>query len=534
MVPQLSRPLATLAPPGAAAVAGTAPVTAPSTTNGTAPGQGSSFAGLGDSGPEVPSDSDIAVGPTAVFEIAEPSFQIFSLTGTPLTSEAPTNTLWSGLLGPCAELSTGDWSQIIYDQLANQFVYARTVHITAGSLAEAFECLAVSQTDDPTGSWYLYSILLSSGDNAQTDYPQLGFSSDAYYLGVNLWNAPGGSGTYEGDLLVAYNRSELLAGEALQSVSAQLSNSYESFTPTTLEGQTTEPSGAPEIYLGGPSDLLIAKGGGSSSDLIGFAVTPNWTTGTLSVQGPGDLNIGQYNLDVCSALPDCGPQPGTSTQLETWTDNLMLPVVYRNFGGYQSIVGTFDVRSSSGEASPEWFELRQSGDAPWALYQKGVFSPGAQSRYDQSINEDGSGDIALAYTVSSSSIYPSIGGSVHLPTMALGTMSPEKIIWYGSASQTPSSPGLNSQASPSRWGDASYLALAPDDCTLWYSNAYYPSATSVWQTEIVSWSPPGCTPVSAGSGNSGSSGSGSGNSGSGNSGTSLVGLLAYLLSQHRR
>ena len=484
MAPQVSLPLRALAP---VATHGVSRIT---TRTGESP-TSVVFPGVANMADHVPADPDIAAGPTAVFEIAEPYFQIFSTSGTPLTSAAPVNTLWSGQPGgPCAQEPTGDWSQVIYDQLAGQFVYARTVHVLGEGQATAYECLAVSETSDPTASWYLYTMPLASGNDDQTDYPQLGFSAEAYYLGTNLWNSPGGTGTFEGDLLVAYNRSELLSGEPLSYATAVLPSSFESFTPTTLEGQTRAPAGSAEMYMGGPSDFLV-RDGGQASTLTYFEATPNWETGALLMQGPSTVSIGPYNLDPCPQVPDCAPQPGTSTELEAWTDNLMLPLVYRNFGTYQSIVGTFDV-NKSGFPEPEWFELRLNGSGQPQLYQAAVYGPSSASRYDQSIAEDDSGDIVLAYTLSSSTVFPSIAAAAHLSFMAAGAMASQVVLFNGSVSQTASSVGLPPQASPSRWGDASYLALAPDGCTLWFADAYYASTTLPWQTEIVSGKVPGC------------------------------------------
>jgi hypothetical protein len=471
------------------------------------PSLGIEFAGLGNTATQVPSDSDIAVGPTDVFEIAEPDFQIFSTNGTPLTSPQGVNVLWSGSEvegqpnGPCSQLQTGDWSQVIYDQLAGKFVYARAVHVITDGEAAAYECLAVSETSDPTGSWYLYTMPLASGNSDQTDYPQLGFSASAYYLSTNLWTGAGGTGTFMGDLLVAYNRTELLSGQDVQYAVTTLPNSYESFTPATLEGQTAEPSGMPELYVGGPNDFLMTNGENSST-LSYFEATPDWSTGTLLVQGPSTINVGSYNLKPCAQAPNCAPQPGTSTELEAWTDNLMLPLVYRNFGSYQSIVGTFDV-NYGGTPEPEWFEIRLTPSGQASLYQKDVYAPGPASRYNQSIAEDNNGNIVLAYTISSSTVYPGIAVAAHLAGTAPGAMTAEDLVFHGGASQTSTSVGLPTKATPSRWGDASYLALAPDGCTLWYSAEYYASTSEPWQTEIISGAVPGCT-SSSGAGSAGS------------------------------
>jgi hypothetical protein len=196
----------------------------------------------------------------------------------------------------------------------------------------------------------------------------------------------------------------------------------------------------------------------------------------------------------------------------------MLPLVYRNFGSYQSIVGTFDV-NSGGTPEPEWFEIRLTPSGQASLYQKAVYAPGPASRYNQSIAEDNNGNIVLAYTLSSSSVYPSIALAAHLAATAPGAMNPEDLVFKGHASQTSSSVGVPTKAKPSRWGDASYLALAPDGCTLWYSGEYYASTSKPWQTWIVSGAVPGCGSAS-GTGSTGGTGAASSSTSAGNSSTS--------------
>jgi hypothetical protein len=102
-----------------------------------------------------------------------------------------------------------------------------------------------------------------------------------------------------------------------------------------------------------------------------------------------------------------------------------------------------------------------------------------------SIAMDKVGDIALGYSVSSTSLFPNIRYTGRLPSDPRGTMEGEKSIRVGGGSQLPK---LN------RWGDYSSISVDPvDDCTFWYTNEYLKSSgTFNWSTQIASFKFPGC------------------------------------------
>ena len=96
--------------------------------------------------------------------------------------------------------------------------------------------------------------------------------------------------------------------------------------------------------------------------------------------------------------------------LDALNDRLMHRVQYRNFGGYQTLVGnhTVDTNNPAGIAGIHWFELRNTG-TDWTMYQQGTYGlSDSVNRWMGSIAMDGSGNMALGYSVSSSSIYPGI------------------------------------------------------------------------------------------------------------------------------
>jgi len=98
---------------------------------------------------------------------------------------------------------------------------------------------------------------------------------------------------------------------------------------------------------------------------------------------------------------------------------------------------------------------------------------------------DQSQNIALAYSLSSSTLFPSISYTGRLPTDPLGTMGSEASIVSGSGSQSDTS---------NRWGDYTSMVIdAADDCTFWYTAEYYTSTASFnWSTRLASLKFPTC------------------------------------------
>jgi predicted phage tail protein len=119
------------------------------------------------------------------------------------------------------------------------------------------------------------------------------------------------------------------------------------------------------------------------------------------------------------------------------------------------------------------------------VYQQGTYAPDATYRWMGSIAMDQSGDIAVGYSASSTSVYPSIRYTGRVPTDPLGTLQAETTLKAGSGSQLPNL---------SRWGDYSAMTVDPvDDCTFWYTTEYLKaSGTFDWSTWISSFRFPGC------------------------------------------
>jgi hypothetical protein len=98
---------------------------------------------------------------------------------------------------------------------------------------------------------------------------------------------------------------------------------------------------------------------------------------------------------------------------------------------------------------------------------------------------DQAGDIAVGYSASSASVYPSIRYTGRVESDPLSTMQAETIVKAGTGSQL---------QNLSRWGDYSAMTVDPvDDCTFWYTSEYLKTnGTWNWSTWITSFKFPNC------------------------------------------
>jgi hypothetical protein len=424
--------------------------------------------GQGFSGPQgtfsvssAPPDTIGAVGPSNYVQVVNTDFAVFNKSGTVLYGPVQTNTLWSGFGGLCQSDNDGDGT-VVYDRAANRWVISQFA--ITGATTTFLQCVAVSQTGDPTGSYYRYSFSYSSFP----DYPKLGVWPDAYYTTFNLFDSTGT--TFQGGLIAAYNRSAMLTGAAATQQTFNVGTSFGGLLPANVDSSSLPASGTPE---------WIVSLGSAANQLAYWKFHVDWTTPANStLTGPSTLATQAFS-QLCGG-GTCVPQAGTTQQLDSLADRLMYRLAYRNFGDHESLVVNHSVVAGSG-GGVQWYELRPSSGA-LSIYQQGVYAPDSSYRWMGSIAMDGSGDVGLGFSLSSSSINPQIHYTGRLSGDALGTMPQgEGTIINGTGSQS----GQNL----SRWGDYSGMTVDPsDDCTFWYTTEYLTATGAFnWHTRIGSF-----------------------------------------------
>jgi hypothetical protein len=440
-----------------------------------------------------PPDPNAAVGPNQVVVMTNLSFQIFNKTGTSLFGPAANNTLWSGFGGGCQTRNDGD-PVVLHDQLADRWLLSQ---FTAA--APFLNCVALSQTSDPTGAYYRWAFPVGSGNNFG-DYPKYGVWPDAYYISTREFT---GSpvGPFAGVGAYAANRAQMLAGNPSPTVLSFLappSPAYvvgDGLLPSDLDGVVPPPAGSPNYFVGAEDD---GGGYGAPSDALtlwklhaDFGIPAN-STFTLT----NTLPIAPYNtiFALCGGTRNCIPQPGTTNRIDILSSRQrpIFRLAYRNFGTHESLVTNQSVSAGTGPAGEvagtRWWEIRSPNASP-TIYQQGTYAPGLTdgvNRWMGSVAMDKLGDMALGYSASSAQVFPSIWYTGRLAGDTLGLMP------QGEAATVN---GTGSQTGSQRWGDYTSMAVDPvDDCTFWYTNEWVPTTSSIgWSTQIGSFKFPNCS-----------------------------------------
>jgi len=402
-----------------------------------------------------PPDTDGDVGPNHYFQMINSSFTIFNKTGYVLYGPADNSTLWEGFTGPWTGTNDGD-PIVMYDHLANRWLATQFAVNTSDN--SQWELIAISQTDDPTGAWYRYAYQFTY----MPDYPKLGVWPDAYYLSINQF---GTAYPYNwiGGGAAAFNRDKMLTGDpAAEMVFFNLGSGVGSLLPSDLDG-IIPPAGTPNYFTFF-----------NSSGLHVYEFHADWqNTSNSTITNTANLSVAAFSNSGISVS-----QKGVTQVLDNLADRLMFRQQYRNFGDYSVLMNNHTVNVGSGRAGIRWYELRNYGSG-WSVHQQGTYAPVDDlHRWMASIAMNANGDIALGYSVSGSTLYPSVrftgrysGDNAGLMTIA------EETIYNGNASQT----GVN------RWGDYSCMSVDPvNDYSFWFTTEYTTGGWN-WKTRIAAF-----------------------------------------------
>ena len=413
---------------------------------------------------------------------------------TVVVSATAGNQLWVAAVpgSECATSNDGD-TMTLFDEQAHRWLISQFALGPANS-GPFHQCVAVSQTADPSGAWYVYDYTYRNGVNWFNDYPHFGVWPDAvygaYYMTVHQFDNAGVN--YLGEAVGALDRAKLLAGDPSPQLLLYdlngVNHNFFGMLAADLDG-APPPAGTPGYFFEVDDSSFIPP----TDALRIWEFRPDWTTpanSTFGVNGTPNvtLTVASFNLLSCAVNGQlCIPQPGTAQQLDALGDRLMHRAALRNFGGYLSVLLNHTVDAGAGRAGVRWYEVRQTGGA-WSIYQQGTYAPNdGLQRWMGSIAQDAQGNIALGYSASSTGTFPSILYAGRVPGDPLGTLpQAETILQAGGGSQT---------GSKGRWGDYSMMGVDPEDqCTFWYTNEYLPVTSAIgWQTRIGSFEFSGCT-----------------------------------------
>jgi hypothetical protein len=170
-------------------------------------------------------------------------FAMWDVTNTPTLVLGPAagNTLWSGF-APCGTRNDGD-PIVLFDPLERRWLLSQFA-IPFGIGGPSYQCIAISSSSDPTGSYFRYQFLMSL--NKLNDYPKFGVWPDAYYMSTNQFDF---GKNFVGGRASAFERAKMLIGDpAARLVSFDLGSVNPNFggqLPSDFDGLLAPPTGAP-------------------------------------------------------------------------------------------------------------------------------------------------------------------------------------------------------------------------------------------------------------------------------------------------
>lgn len=501
-----------------------------------------------------PPDNDGDIGRDYYVQMNNVVFEIFDKkTGASVLGPLPNVAIWSsaidedtGLpLSICGKSNDGD-PIVLYDQQAKRWILTQ---FAIGGFESGppfvggiggYQCIAVSTSSDPTGSYYLYEFEIVEGDFGipqfgLNDYPKFGVWPDGIYLSTNEFVATPATSfsfSFRGASATAIDKWAMYAGQPANAVKFFLpraTDDAESFhfslQPANWEGNKkpkVRGRTAPNIFIQnmdyetwGPISVVQPDG------IYHWAYHANFRSPDKStfvdlglIETPafdslGAFLYGAFGLEV--------QQPGGAQNLDTLGQFTMTNANYRSFGQYDAIVGNVTTcllpngdlctdengdTSAGGQIAARWFELRRGNpghrgahNTGWYLYQAGTYAPDLDGRWTGSATMDRKGNIALGYSVSSTTTYPSVRFAARKADDPMGILGTEQSCVEGTASQT----AVLSSGPTTRWGDYSTINVDPkDECTFWYTNEFYDSGVDdcfpggCWKTQICSFKMDNC------------------------------------------
>jgi hypothetical protein len=431
------------------------------------------------------------VGPNHYVEMINLVFAVYDKQGNQLLGPVAIGALWDGFAVEDCTDPSGD-PIVLYDQTKDRWLLSQfTTRFASGIF---YNCVAISQTGDPTGPYYRYAF---TAGEFFPDYPKYGVWSNSYLLTSRDF----GPTVEYGISVYALEKNKMVAGNPnaravqffLDSEEVPLHLIGDGLLPVDLDGHRR-----PRDRAAAPIVGTMDSGAFYGAPFDGLNIFELWIQWRANPEASLELVAQLPVADFDSIFPcaptsrDCIPQPDVTDprrylDILSYRQRPMWRLAYRNFGKYESMVTNQSVEARPGLAGVRWYEIRRS-DGGYSVHQQGTWAPDdGVHRWMGSVAMDWQGNMALGYSVSNATdVYPGIRYTGRLAGDTLDEMTlGEGVVINGSGSQLTTS---------SRWGDYTSMNIDPtDDCTFWYVNQYYEiTELAAFQTRIASFKLPGC------------------------------------------
>ena len=406
-----------------------------------------SFNGTQDNGSLIPPDIRGAAGPNHVMETNNQEFKIFGKTGS-LISTVSITTFFSASGG------SGYFDpHIVYDANNGRYIVCIDGNVSNG---HGGLFVAVSQTNDPTGSWYVYSFDAVGTTSDFIDYPLLGYNNNWVVVTANDFT----SNTTAVGKIYVMNRASLYSG-TLGTVNTFTDNNAFTIAPA----QTYDVSQNVEYMVQDYNGSSGGSGYMQLSTVTGTASAPVYTTGaTIGVTQPWSETQVQAK------------QSGNSNTLDNG-DTRVGNAVYIN-GSLWFCHSVFLPATSPTHSAVDWWQINPA--APTVQqFARIEDATGKMFYFYPSINVNSAGDFLLGMCQSSSTTFASASYVFHAAADAVNTT--ENIYSYKT--------GLAGYfkdfgSGRNRYGDYTGMAVDPTNNSFWNFSEFAGTGNN-WGTTIA-------------------------------------------------
>jgi hypothetical protein len=395
-----------------------------------------------------PPDPAMAVGPAHIVVMTNGGIAFLTKTGT-LTFQDQIEG-GGGFWGTLGATGFVFDPETLYDTTSGRFFAMASEDAPGG---QSFILLAVSDDDNPNGSWNKYRVDTTSLAGNTYDSPNMSVDANVLYI---TGDAIGGLFAYP---IFTFDKADLLAGLPLSPAQSML-------LPTA-----TQSAGIPAVMDATANALYLIEHqeGLTNSQVRLIAITNPLTDITITTM---QLNVPNYRR------PTDLTHLGSSGTIETF-DARLWSVDYRN----GSLWATHHVGSNDGSKTiVRWYEIATngwptSGQTP-TLEQIGTIDPGGNtSAYFSAIGVDGEGNAAVTYARSAPDTFISMVTSNRNADDPAGVMG-NATVWRTNNA------GING----GRWGDYARVQADPVDDSLWATHEY--AIGTSWRTWVQNIAPP--------------------------------------------
>lgn len=323
--------------------------------------------------------------------------------------------------------------------------------------------IAVSQSEDPTGSWNLYKIKADSTGNLWADYPNIAFNKKWIAVTVNLFGDT--SDNSDTGRVYIFNKRELMNGQA---PSLKTFNIDQGVIPAVTYDSSMNDLYLLEVYSEAAGQLQMLK--------ISGAVGSE----TITSVGYPSIHIPWSPIPAHDA--DFAPQLG-DTALIQCNDDRMGTVIVKNNKIWCTHTVFLPADTHPERSSVMWWAMDTTG----FVLQHGLIDDATGNTFYAfpSIAVNKFSDALICYSVFSGQQYASAGYSYHDHAQAAGSVNDSYVFKSGENTYNRSGGGRN------RWGDCSVAVTDPlNDIDFWAISEYAESTANnwgTWWTNVSGW-----------------------------------------------